>query len=260
MGFNSETPREITYLSNGLLRVPERDSRFFRDPQLLRDLKASIKDCGVLVPLSVTPFEKTFFFTIIDGVSRYLASSKLQIRELPCIVYRGLTRAQYLILRGKLNIQRHSYEPVAVARDMWELANDFKMSYSEIGRAYNFSKGWVAQLMLLNRCSAESRLAVSRGELTIFDACQTQRDLERGDVAKRLHQIKPDEIHAPVVRCEGCARILEYFAQYQRPVLCRACVSTAFDAIKLKRKRPSKLPVKSSELYRTSRAHSGSRS
>jgi len=244
-------PREITYLSNDLLRVPERDSRFYRNPQLLRDLKASIKDSGILVPLSVTPFEKTFFFTIIDGVSRYLVSSKLRIRELPCIVYHNLSRVRYLVLRGKMNVQRGAYDPCAVARDIFELKADFNMSYAEIGRAYNFSKGWVAQLMLLNRCSAESRLAVSRGELTIFEACQTQRDLERGDVAARLHQIKPDEIHAPVVRCEGCARILEYFAHYQRPILCRDCLSTAFDAIKRKRKRPSALPVKSSELYRS---------
>ena len=255
LGFNSETPLEITYLSIELLKVPERDSRFYRSPQLLRDMELSIKDHGILVPLAVTPYQDTHFFVIIDGSTRYIVASGLGITELPCIIYYNLSRQQYLVLRGKMNIQRGAYDPVAIARDMWELKHDFGMSYSRIAREYNFSKAWVSQLMVLNRCSADVRLAVSRGETTIYEAYQQQRQLERGAVAERLRAQKPEQMSAQVVRCEGCKRVMEYFMHYQRPVLCRECLGIAFDAIHAcKPKRASTLPVKSSELYRTDKS------
>lgn len=108
---------------------------------------------------------------------------------------------------------------------MLELKVDFKWTYERIAEKYGFtSKGWVTKLMALNRIPPETRMQVSRHELSVIDAYNWER-------AQRASQHMPRPDHF-TRRCSGCGRILEAYVFYEKPVYCSDCFDIAEEAIK----------------------------
>lgn len=62
-------------------------------------LKTSIKEHGILVPLTVfNNGNKSKPYTILDGERRWLCSIKLNLSKIPCIIYPKSARQENIIL------------------------------------------------------------------------------------------------------------------------------------------------------------------
>ena len=86
----------------------------------LKELTDSIKEKGVIQPITVEYIEKRDYFKIISGERRYRASQLAGLAHMPCIV-RTTNENERLALQLIENIQREDLSPIDKARGLLEL-------------------------------------------------------------------------------------------------------------------------------------------
>ncbi len=90
------------------------------DKESLTELANSIKQHGVLEPITVEYVQTEDYFKIISGERRYRASQLAELTHLPCIV-RMTNDGERLAIQLVENIQREDLSPVDKARGLLEL-------------------------------------------------------------------------------------------------------------------------------------------
>lgn len=133
-----------------ILPNPYQPRREF-DENNLKDLSESIRQYGVLQPLVVTRREDqhedgsiSVFYELIAGERRLRASKLAGIKEVPCVVRVGDDNRSKLELAIIENIQREDLNAVDRAKSFQQLADEFKLSWSEIGKKVGKSREYVS--------------------------------------------------------------------------------------------------------------------
>jgi len=90
------------------------------DKESLTELANSIKQYGVLEPITVEYVQTEDYFKIIAGERRYRASQLAELTHMPCIV-RTTDDSERLAIQLVENIQREDLSPVDKARGLLEL-------------------------------------------------------------------------------------------------------------------------------------------
>lgn len=109
-----ELPREYRELPIGLIDAPALPSRSEMDPPLLDELTASIRDHGILQPLSVARCGERY--EVIAGHRRLLAAKRAGLVVAPAIVYASADAALEAI---KYAENRHREELNAADEAIW---------------------------------------------------------------------------------------------------------------------------------------------
>lgn len=133
-----------------ILPNPYQPRREF-DQNNLKDLADSIKQYGVLQPLVVTRKEEahedgsiSVNYELIAGERRLRASKLAGVKEVPCVVRVGDDNRSKLELAIIENIQREDLNSVDRAKSFQQLADEFKLSWAEIGKKVGKSREYVS--------------------------------------------------------------------------------------------------------------------
>src|SRR3989344_283172 len=92
--------------------------RLIFDQEKLDELIFSIKERGVLVPLSVYVDNSNKKFTIIDGERRYRAALKLGLENLPAIVGNRPHEQEYVMDMFHIHHMRENWQLVPTAIEL----------------------------------------------------------------------------------------------------------------------------------------------
>ena len=76
--------QEITYLKPDDILIPEERVTSQLDPEILDELRESIKEHGILEPLLVARVEGKY--VLIDGLHRLVIAKELGMDKVPCVV------------------------------------------------------------------------------------------------------------------------------------------------------------------------------
>ncbi len=92
------------------------------DPVRLQELASSIKEHGILQPISVEFVEDSGngFFKIISGERRYQASLSIGLEEMPCIVHSDVNTRKRYAQQLIENLQREDLSPIDKAAALLE--------------------------------------------------------------------------------------------------------------------------------------------
>ena len=111
------------------------------DEARLQDLADSIKQYGVLQPLTVSRVEVekedgglTTEYELIAGERRLRAAILAGVSQVPVIIRTGDTSMMKLELAIIENLQREDLNSVDRARAFFRLANEFKFTHTEIAK------------------------------------------------------------------------------------------------------------------------------
>ena len=230
----------VTYLPIKNIKSPDRDSRYELDVSFLSALTESIKQFGVLVPLHVRTIEGSDFYERITGKHRLAVAKKLNIESVPCVIHRDLSREDFLVLRGTLDMQRQVFDVLAISRDMVELQRTFKWSLRRIAKKYGISRTWAMKLCAIWRMIPEIRQAIYDGDITVNDAYEHLRSRERSIFPKSLVLTSPKR---RVSVCHICGRELSFFLDYRKIKVCNDCLPNI-----VCKKHSKRLPPSSSLL------------
>jgi ParB family transcriptional regulator, chromosome partitioning protein len=135
--------------------------RFQEEP--LEELMASIKEHGVLQPITVRP--KDQHFEIIAGERRFRACQKAGLTSIPALV-KMVSDVEAYELALIENLQRENLDPMEEARGYKRLATDFSLTQELIAQKVGKNRATVANVMRLLDLPEEVQGYLSQGRLS----------------------------------------------------------------------------------------------
>jgi ParB family chromosome partitioning protein len=144
------------------------------DEARLQDLADSIKQYGVLQPLTVSRVEVekeggeglVTEYELIAGERRLRAAKLARVSQVPVIIRTGDTAIMKLELAILENLQREDLNSVDRARAFFRLASEFKFTHSEIAKKMGKSREYVSNSLRILTLSEEILNALSEGKIT----------------------------------------------------------------------------------------------
>jgi ParB family transcriptional regulator, chromosome partitioning protein len=143
------------------------------DEARLEDLAQSIKQYGVLQPLTVSRIEVekeeggiVTEYELIAGERRLRASKLAGVSQVPVIIRVGDTSMMKLELAIIENLQREDLNAVDRARAFFRLANEFKFTHNEIAKKVGRSREYVSNTLRILTLPEEILNGLSEGKIT----------------------------------------------------------------------------------------------
>jgi ParB family chromosome partitioning protein len=143
------------------------------DEARLQDLADSIKQYGVLQPLTVSRVEVEkegggllTEYELIAGERRLRAAKLAMVSQVPVIIRTGDTAIMKLELAILENLQREDLNSVDRARAFFRLVNEFKFTHSEVAKKMGKSREYVSNSLRILTLPPEILNALSEGKIT----------------------------------------------------------------------------------------------
>ena len=157
-----ETGR-VVFLPLGSIRPnPTQPRKIFR-PEALNELSDSIRQHGILQPLSVRRSENGY--ELIAGERRLRAARQAGLTEVPCIIMTMDDRESGMAAMVE-NLQRQDLDFIEEAYGISRLVANFHMSQEQVARLLGKSQSSVANKLRLLRHSEAVLLALREAGLT----------------------------------------------------------------------------------------------
>lgn len=157
-----ETGRVVFLPARGICPNPEQPRRVF-DEEGLEELAASIREHGILQPLSVRRVGNRY--ELIAGERRLRAAQKAGLTEIPCIVM-NLEEGESGVVALVENLQRKDLDFVEEALGLSRLIQLRGLSQEQAARLIGKSQSAVANKLRLLRHSPQVLQAIREGNLT----------------------------------------------------------------------------------------------
>ena len=151
---------------------PYQPRRYF-DEARLQDLADSIKQYGVLQPLTVSRVEVEkdgggllTEYELIAGERRLRAAMLAGVSQVPAIIRTGDTAIMKLELAIIENLQREDLNVVDRARAFFRLVSEFKFTHAEVAKKMGKSREFVSNSMRILTLPEEIITGLSQGKIT----------------------------------------------------------------------------------------------
>jgi ParB family chromosome partitioning protein len=139
----------------------------------LRDLAESIRQYGIMQPLTVSRVETekpegglAVEYELIAGERRLRASKLAGLAQVPVLIRQGDTPQVKLELAIIENLQREDLNPVERARAFMRLASEFKLQHNDIGKKIGRSREYVSNTMRILSLPDEILTALGEGKIS----------------------------------------------------------------------------------------------
>lgn len=175
----------VTYLKTDVIHDNNFQPRTHYDSAKLEDLKASIKEKGVLQPILVR--EKNGEYEVVAGERRLRAARALNMKEIPVII-KALTDQEALVIALVENIQREELNPMEEAEAFKRLIEEFHYTQDAVADSVGKDRSTVSNLLRLLKLPAEIQKSVydetlsvghARALLSVEDSREQKRLFDR---------------------------------------------------------------------------------
>ncbi len=126
-------------------------------PERLEELALSIREHGILQPLTVTKRGETY--ELIAGERRFQAAKKIGLKTVPVIVREAAEQEKFELAIIE-NIQRHDLNALEEARAFRRLIDEFHLTQEEIAKQMGKSRSLVANTLRLLQLPIEIQKAL----------------------------------------------------------------------------------------------------
>ena len=170
-GDQTAVPGGLRNISLDMLQPGEYQPRRDMHRETLEELAASIKEQGVLSPISVRPVSDASGtrYEIIAGERRWRAAQLAGLDAIPAVV-RNVDDEGAAAIALIENLQREDLNPLEEAEGLKRLIDEFQLTQQEAGTAVGKSRSAVANLLRLLELSSEVLQMLAAGELDMGHA------------------------------------------------------------------------------------------
>ncbi|MFC1638887.1 ParB/RepB/Spo0J family partition protein [Patescibacteria group bacterium] len=141
---------------------PDQPRTFFGH-QELEELTESVREHGIIQPLTLTP-RREGGYTIVAGERRYRAAKMAGLKAVPALV-RETEGSELLMLALIENIQRENLNPIEEAQAYERLIEDFTMTQDQVAKQVGKGRSTVANAVRLLSLPEEMREAIASGKI-----------------------------------------------------------------------------------------------
>ena len=139
------------------------------DETELAELSASLKENGLLQPITVRPAADGHGYELIAGERRLRAATHLGWAEIPAVV-KDVDDRTLLTLALVENLQRANLNPIEEAEGYQRLIAEFALSQQQVAEYVGKDRSTVANMLRLLKLPASVRRMVQEGQLTLGHA------------------------------------------------------------------------------------------
>ena len=155
------------------------------DESKLEDLKASIKEKGVLQPILVRKHENGY--EVVAGERRLRAAKAIGLEQVPVII-KNVTDREALVLALVENIQREELNAIEEALGFKRLIEEFQFTQEAVAEAIGKDRSTVTNLLRLLRLPEEIQKQVADAKLSMGHA-RALLSLEGAAIQKKMAQV-----------------------------------------------------------------------
>jgi len=152
------------------------------DEAKLEELKASIKEKGVLQPILVRKHGDGF--EVVAGERRLKAAKAIGLQQVPVIV-KNVTDREALVLALVENIQREELNAIEEALGFKRLIEEFQFTQEAVAEAVGKDRSTITNLLRLLRLPDEIQKQVADAKLSMGHA-RALLSLETTDIQKKM--------------------------------------------------------------------------
>jgi ParB family chromosome partitioning protein len=145
------------------------------DEAKLKDLAESIRQYGILQPITVTRAEVVrddglgVEYELIAGERRLRASKLAGLQQIPAVIRAGADDARAKLELAIIeNLQREDLNPVDRAHAFDRLAKEFGFKHGQIGEKVGKSREYVSNTLRLLSLPEEMLQALTEGKIGVF--------------------------------------------------------------------------------------------
>ena len=162
--YDEEPEAELLIVPINKVEPREDQPRQYFDPEALNDLADSIRQYGLIQPITVRKLENGYY-QIIAGERRWRAARQAELDEVPVRVIEADDRrvAELALVE---NLQREDLNPIEEARGYRKLMQDYGLTQEEAARSVGRSRPAVANSLRLLSLSEAVMNLVEIGELS----------------------------------------------------------------------------------------------
>jgi len=150
------------------LRFLERED----SEKYIRELAMSIMENGLINPITVKKVKSKY--RILAGAHRYLAIQDIGWETIPCRITK-VTNAGELMMALSENINRRDVNPLDIAKLIYDLQVQGKLTQEEVGERFGKSQTWINHKLSLLSVPEETQIKVKAGELSESHAVEIAR-------------------------------------------------------------------------------------
>ncbi len=134
------------------------------DNTSLEELVASIKEKGVITPVTVQEFDKGFM--LVAGERRWRASKLAGLKKIPVYIVEVADDAELMEMALIENIQRENLNSIEEAEAYKVLQNDFNLDQTAIAKAVGKNRVTISNSLRLLNLPAEIKASLRKGEIS----------------------------------------------------------------------------------------------
>ncbi|MBS7616932.1 ParB/RepB/Spo0J family partition protein [Candidatus Bathyarchaeota archaeon] len=121
-------------------------TRFTYETESMEELKASIKQLGIVTPLVVRPIGDRF--QLVSGSRRLLAAKELGLKEVPCVI-KELSDKEAMEITITENLQRQDLNPIEEALGFQRLIEEFNYTHEKLAERLGKSRSYITNSLRL---------------------------------------------------------------------------------------------------------------
>ncbi len=186
----------------------------------MRDLINSIKEKGVLEPILVRP--KNGDYEIIAGERRYMASKRIGLSEIPCIVM-NVNDMEAMEISLIENLQRLDLDVFEEADGLRYLAENYGYNHEQISKKLGKARSTVTEIISISRIPENIRKIcsdygiMSRSTLIEISKQKTSEDMERLINAIKERELRREDTRklSKEIKGEKRRHIKRYIYNYE---------------------------------------------
>jgi ParB family chromosome partitioning protein len=180
---------EIAYLKTMSILENRLQPRKNYDESKLEDLKASIKEKGVLQPILVRKSENGY--EIVAGERRLRAAKAVGLEQVPVII-KNVTDREAFVLALVENIQREELNAIEEALGFKRLMEEFQFTQEAVAEAIGKDRSTITNLLRLLRLPEEIQKQVADAKLSMGHA-RALLSLEDVAIQKKMAKVIIDK-------------------------------------------------------------------
>ncbi len=144
---NGETTRQVVHLNIDEIEPNPHQARTRFDEERLEELMRSIKEKGIIQPITVNRVGQTY--QIITGERRWRASKKAGFDTIPAIIYEIDSPQELMEISLIENIQRENLTPIEEAEGFRSLMNTCFLTQEDVAQKVGKDRSTIANALRL---------------------------------------------------------------------------------------------------------------
>ncbi|MBU0468656.1 MAG: ParB/RepB/Spo0J family partition protein [Candidatus Omnitrophica bacterium] len=153
----------VAYIKTDLIVNSTQQPRKNYGKEELDELKASIKEKGVLQPILVR--KRDAFYEVVAGERRLKAARALNLTEVPVLI-KNVDDQEAFIIALVENIQREELNPIEEALAYQKMIEDFNFTQDAVARSVGKDRSTVGNILRLLKLPQEMQKSVYDGDLS----------------------------------------------------------------------------------------------